>query len=243
MSRVYQQGVWREGELIQLQEKASHHLARVLRMQLGEKVTVFNGENVEFYTQIVTITKRTVALKVESYSTICRESPCQIHLYQAVSKGERMEFVVQKAVELGVWQITPIITARSVVKLNQQRWQKKHAQWQDIAINACEQCGRNTIPLIHPVRHFTDALATCQQSHRLILHPAKQDMHNKGGGSSVALFIGPEGGFSDDEIKHAEKEKCSIIQLGPRVLRTETAALCALSLIQAKLGDIDYEKK
>ena len=242
MPRVYQDFSGQVDDVVELSEDASHHLMRVLRLGVGASVTVFNGKDIEYETKIIGQTKRNLQVQIISVLQQSRESPCRIHLYQAVSKGERMDFVVQKAVELGVAQITPLLTSRSVVKLNKQRWAKKQQHWQDIAKSACEQCGRNLIPIIHEVSQFHSAIMHSQEPIRFVLDPHQPTSlsTNHEETQSIALLIGPEGGFTRDEITCAIAKGFDCITLGPRVLRTETAALCAIALIQAKFGDIDF---
>ncbi|KTD42745.1 16S rRNA (uracil(1498)-N(3))-methyltransferase [Legionella parisiensis] len=239
--RIYQPGNYHTGQLLELSPEASQHVGVVLRMQVGEHITLFCGDDREFDATIKVVKKRQITVVIGAIKDVSRESPLAIHLAQAISKGERMEFVMQKAVELGVASITPIITERCVVRLDKERMTKKLLQWQAIVIAACEQSGRNTVPTVHPfvmLEHYVGEVQATQL--KLILHPG-EDKNWKDytiGPSEVALLIGPEGGLSDNEIQCARQHGFQPLSLGPRILRTETAAITALSMLQAVGGDL-----
>lgn len=238
--RIYQPGSYQPGETIELSASAGQHVGVVLRMKVGEKLTLFCGDSHEYEAAIVTIHKKRVAVTIENKHLVNRESPKALHLAQSISKGERMELVIQKAVELGVASITPIISERTVVRLDEERLIKKQAQWQAIAISACEQSGRNTIPVINPPIKLDAFLRTCQADLKLMLSPleAKSWRDYDLSGQDATLLIGPEGGFSQDEIELAKAHHFRALRMGPRILRTETAAICALSILQAVAGDL-----
>jgi len=239
--RIYQAGDYQPGSAIKLSEEAGQHVGVVLRMQPGEKLTLFPGDNREFDAVITSVNKKKVVVEIVSEAEISRESPLSIDLAQGISKGDRMELVVQKAVELGVHSITPVISSRCVIKLDKQRIEKKRAQWQSIAIAACEQSGRNLIPVIHPVFTFEAYLTNSQHRFKFILEPgAEKKWRNYplDSGHAVSLLIGPEGGFSTEEILQARQAGFADLSLGPRVLRTETAAITAISVLQAAYGDL-----
>lgn len=239
-TRIFQIGHFDIGQETQLSAEAGLHVGVVLRMKPGELLTLFNGDNHEFQARIIDVQKKRVTVRIDAMQHVNRESPCSIHLAQAISKGDRMEWVIQKAVELGVHRITPLITARCVVRLDEERLAKKQQQWQAIAVAACEQSGRNQLPLIDPVTQFEIFLQECDASAKLILHPTAtfswRDIHFESGG--IALLIGPEGGLNEVEIERAKKSHFKAITLGPRILRTETAAIAALSILQAMGGDL-----
>lgn len=243
-TRIYQPGPYTLHDQVDLLESASHHVGRVLRMRVGEALTLFSGDNREFSASITAIRKLKklhVTVRIEGVSTVNRESPCKIHLAQGVAKGDHMSFVVQKAVELGVASITPLFTQYTSVKQDAKQLAKKHAQWEAIAISACEQSGRNVVPTIHPVMHFAEYLETCQHKHQYLLDPAADhtwQAFDKPFLGDIKLLIGPEGGLSPDEVLKAEEKKFQGISLGPRILRTETATLTALSVLQAFAGDL-----
>lgn len=237
MPRIYQVGRWQAHQSVELTSEAANHVGRVLRMREGQFLTVFNGDGQEYACKIECVEKRRVIVMVLDCQPMNRESPLKIHLYQALSKGERMEMVVQKAVELGVHTITPMLTARSVVRLDSARLEKKLIQWQKIIISACEQCGRNILPQLNPMMAFSEALDS-KLPLKFILSPhGGERLAIPLECSSVGLYIGPEGGFSDEEISLAQQKSVKSWLLGPRILRTETAALTAVSLLQYAGGD------
>ncbi len=225
---------------VSLSDDAAGHVGRVLRMKVGESITLFDGSGSEFLTTISAVSKKNVAVTVQTKSERSSESPLNIHLGQVVSRGDKMEFTIQKSVELGVTTITPLISERCGVKLNAERFEKKLAQWQKIIISACEQCGRNTIPTIRPIMALE---AWCQEEYdglKLNLHPRAQYSINTlpEPVKNVRLLIGPEGGLSADEISMTERYNFEETLLGPRVLRTETAALTAITALQVRFGDL-----
>lgn len=238
--RIFQAGTFELGQTIELSAEAGHHVGVVLRMQVGALLTLFCGDNREFLATIMSVHKKKVHVTITSVESVNRESPRDIHLAQAISKGDRMEWVVQKAVELGVKSITPLITAHCAVRLDDERLAKKQQQWQAIAVAACEQSGRNYIPIISPVTQFDVYVQQSKSSIKLILHPTGA-MSWRGidlSDGDVALLIGPEGGLSQAEILSAQSNQFKSLALGPRVLRTETAAIAALSVLQAVGGDL-----
>lgn len=238
--RIYQAGDYTSGQVLELSSEAGQHIAVVLRMQVGEPLTVFNGRNDEFQSTITMIKKKQVFVSLNSMEEVNRESPLMIHLGQAISKGDRMEWVMQKSVELGVASITPLITERCVVKLDKERMLKKVLQWQAIVVAACEQCGRNKIPQVHSPVYLEQFLQTVQLPLKFILHTqaAKTWRDYQFNSAELALIIGPEGGLTDTEVSLAFSHQFSPLSLGPRILRTETAAISALSLLQAVGGDL-----
>ena len=201
---------------ISLSEDGANHVGRVLRMEPGEKIILFARTEVK------------------------NESPLYLHLAQVISRGERMEFTLQKSVELGVAEITPLISSRCGVRLNAERMEKKEEQWRKIIISACEQCGRATVPKLNPTEDLEKFLSEKTEDLCLNLNPAAQDSikNLQIGNRRVRLLIGSEGGLSDSEIALAAQSGYHDILLGPRVLRTETASLVAISIIQAFHGDL-----
>ncbi|MCC5792750.1 MAG: 16S rRNA (uracil(1498)-N(3))-methyltransferase [Legionellaceae bacterium] len=238
--RIYQPGNYFPGDTIELHASAGQHVGVVLRMQPGEELILFCGDNREFRATIIAVHKKKVTVTIVAVETISRESPCAIHLAQAISKGDRMEWVIQKAVELGVASITPLLTAHCAVRLDSMRLEKKHTQWQAISVAACEQSGRNQLPIIHPISPLSDYLQCSTAENKFILHPNAhkrwRDYPLEAG--AVSVLIGPEGGLSEHEISQAHASGFCGVSLGPRVLRTETAAIAVLSLLQGQLGDL-----
>lgn len=238
--RIYQEGHYLPGQTLTLSEAAGQHVGLVLRMQPGEQLTLFRGDNHECLATILTAHKRQITVQINTDNEVNHESPRAIHLAQAISKGDRMEWVIQKAVELGVSSITPLITTHCVVRLDAERMAKKQTQWQATAISACEQSGRNQVPTIHPTCSLDTYLKQCQAQFKWVLYPAAgkswRDYPNLPG--DMALLIGPEGGLSEDEINQAMTTQFQPLCLGPRILRTETAAITAISVLQAVYGDL-----
>jgi 16S rRNA (uracil1498-N3)-methyltransferase len=219
---------------------AAHHLLHVLRLGEGDLCIVFDGRGLEYPATIERIGKSGVTLRVREPSEVNRESPLEVTLAQGISSGERMDYTVQKAVELGVTAIQPLATERSVVRLSSERAAKRVAHWQGIAIAACEQSGRNRVPEVLPVSSVTGWLAQVPaDACRLTLSPdATSTLHDmQRPEPSIVLFIGPEGGLSPRERDDARAAGFQGLRLGPRVLRTETAALAALAAMQALWGD------
>ena len=238
--RIYQPGSYHTGQLLELSPEASQHTAVVLRLQAGESLTLFCGDNREFDATIDAVKKKQVIVLVGAVKEKSCESPLTIHLAQAISKGERMELVMQKATELGVASITPIITERSVVKLDAERMAKKRQQWQSIVIAACEQSGRNTVPMVHQAVKLEPYMQENQAELKFILHPdgAKRWRDYAIEARTITLLIGPEGGLTEYEVQRAYEHGFQPLSLGPRILRTETAAITALSVLQAVSGDL-----
>lgn len=239
MPRFYTTQALSLDTMIALEEGPSHHIARVLRMAVGETLTLFNGLGGEYDGELVEVGKRHVSVRLTAFRTEDRDSPLQTHLGQVLSKGERMDFVIQKATELGVSVITPLYSERCEVRLKDERSDKKLAHWRGVAIAACEQCGRNRLPEIREPQRLEDWLATVVAERKLVLHVAdgEADPLATTTLNSCALLIGPEGGLSEREVGLATPQGFTRWQLGPRVLRTETAPLAALALLQARFGD------
>lgn len=239
-TRVFTSQALSEGAELALEEGSSHHLATVLRMKAGAALMLFNGKGGEYEASISRVEKRTVWVRVGRHYPVARESALRLTLAQCVSKGERMDYTLQKAVELGVSCIVPLISERSVVKLDAERWDKKQHHWQEIARSAAEQSGRTLVPLVEPVVKLMDWLSHPRVDKlRLTLNPAGSvtlhGLESPQGG--VSLLVGPEGGLSEAEVQQAGKHGFLGLRLGPRVLRTETAGVAALAAMQALWGD------
>lgn len=238
-TRLYQLGPLKENSEVQLSDEAAHYIKNVLRLNQGDALHLFDGHNQVFFATVSEIQKKAVFAHITTSLLENRESDLQIHLIQGVSRGERMDFAIQKAVELGVTSVTPIFTERCNVKLTGERLNKRIEQWQKIAINACEQCGRNQVPLIQPALQFNEWLVMPTDSTRLMLEPtAKQSLQTLTKNTSYEVLIGPEGGFTEAEITQALTQGCLGIRFGPRVLRTETAALAVITALQYSFGDL-----
>lgn len=238
--RIYHPAPLSIGDTLFLSDDAANHVGRVLRMSAGDKIELFDGSNHIFHAQISAVDKKQVKVAIHSTEYASCESPLDLHLGQVISRGEKMEFTIQKSIELGVNVITPLLSERCGVKLDGDRLSKKIAQWQKIIISACEQCGRNRIPEIRPVQSLKVWCAEQDDSLKLNLHPrATRSISTLPlPVERVRLLIGPEGGLSNDEIDMTEQYGFTDILLGPRVLRTETAALTAITALQARFGDL-----
>ena len=238
ISRIYTDAPLQSGQQLGLDEKSSHHLSRVLRHKVQDQLVLFNGDGREYQAVISSIDKKQVVVSVGSYSAPCTESYLQIHLGIAMSKGDRMDWVLQKSTELGVTAIYPLVTERTELKLKGDRLDKKLAHWRQVIISACEQCGRNILPSLHHPVTSQQWSESIEADRKLVLHHrGAESIDSPASVGSVALLIGPEGGLSVEEIAHAQKQKFQALTLGPRVLRTETAPLAAISVLQYVWGD------
>lgn len=220
-----------------LPEAAAHYLARVLRLGAGESVQLFDGSGQEFIGQLLEVGKKQVVVELHESLAGLAESPLKIHLGQGLSRGERMDWAIQKAVELGVSEITPLFSERCEVRLNDERSDKRLAHWRQIAISACEQCGRSQLPLIHPPQALAEWQAQVAADLKLVLHPQAMALQSHAKPQRLAFLIGPEGGLSEAEVSAACAQGFVPARLGPRVLRTETAPVVALAVAQQLWGD------
>jgi len=241
LSRIHVTDTLAPGANIALPPAAAHHLSRVLRANIDDRVTVFDG-GIEFDAAITHIDKHGVTVKLGAGAPVDRESPLPCTLVQAISSGDRMDYTLQKAVELGIAAVQPIYSERSIVRLDERRTGTRLAHWRQVAASACEQCGRNTVPVVAEPLSMIDWFAALDAAPadglRLLMAPgAAQRLHDLPRPSSVMLLAGPEGGFSDNEIELAVQRGFNAIRLGPRTLRTETAALAALAAMNALWGD------
>ena len=227
------------GLTIELDDKASNHLLRVLRLRPGAFVRIFNGKNTEFLAELQSAGKSAELVLTKSVETET-ESPLRIHLGQGISRGEKMDYTLQKAVELGVDSITPLFTEFTEVKLDAERLEKRMQHWQAIIIHACEQCGRSVLPELRLPQKLVNWLPRCDQSLKLMMHPENGNALSSFSCPELqlALLIGPEGGFADVEVSLAQRHGFVAWQFGPRILRTETAALAAIAALQSRWGDM-----
>lgn len=239
--RIYQNTEFNLSETVQLSDDAFGHVIRVLRLSVGDDLIFFNGnEPYQYQAQLTDVGKKQAQAKIISKISVNNESPLNIHLGQGISRGDRMDFTLQKSVELGVNTITPLFTQRCGVKLTGDRLTKKCDQWQKIVISACEQSGRCIVPKVLPPISLADWLAQDTQALKINLHPKAQGsiMDISENIERVRLLIGPEGGLTDEEIIEAGDANFQDVLLGPRVLRTETAALTAITTLQCRFGDL-----
>jgi 16S rRNA (uracil1498-N3)-methyltransferase len=230
-----------EGASIVLEKEPSRHIAKALRMRVEDTLCLFNGNGVEARGLITAIDKDRVSVSLHDLSKPPRESPLHTVLIIALSRGDRMDTVVQKATELGVSEIWPMISERTGVRLDGDRLAKKREHWERVAISACEQCGRNRLPLIAAPVSYAETLSRAAQqdaSLRLVLHPLGNTEPLPEQCRSLIMLVGPEGGLSDQEVAGACDAGFTAFQLGPRILRTETAPLAGLAVAQARWGDL-----
>lgn len=227
------------GDYIELDGETVHYLATVLRLKPGALVALFNARDGEVIGELLCVDRRQVSVQLTSKVFSDTDPKLPIHLGVGLSRGERMDYLVQKATELGVASITPLFTEHCEVRLDQKRTEKRLAHWQKVAVSATEQCGRCQVPTIDMPRNFSDYLQQNHQGLVLVLDhragsppPASQETP-----SQITLLSGPEGGLSTAELDAAAKAGFTPTALGPRVLRTETAPLAALSVIQYLYGD------
>jgi 16S rRNA (uracil1498-N3)-methyltransferase len=250
LTRVYVDVALTPGSVVELPPDTASHLARVLRARVGDEVILFNGDGHEFCGAIETVRGSRVAAAVGEGRPVDRESPLGISLVQCVPRGDRMDFIVQKATELGVARIVPVLSQRSVVRLDKDQAQSKAVHWRAVAVSACEQCGRNRLPTIEAAQPLLNYLGDSAPGTgpRLLFEPEpasrpqaaeRESGHAADIGIAAAeIAIGPEGGFAGDELEAFRVAGFSRVALGPRVLRTETAAIAAVVWLQARFGDM-----
>lgn len=231
------------GALVQLPPFAAEHLTRVLRLPDGAALTCFNGDGSDYAATLSAQSRDRVLVRIGAASVNPHESPLRITLVQAIARGERMDLILQKATELGVYRIVPVVSERTEVKLDEDRADRRLRHWQRVVESACEQCGRARVPQVEPARDLAlvaaDALRVTTL--KLAMHPGGDRLHDAApaGTDAAMLAVGPEGGFSERDLDALALAGFRRLRLGPRILRTETAGLAALALLQAKLGDLD----
>ncbi len=221
----------------ELPEAQAHYIGRVLRMTEGDALQVFDGSGTEFRGTLLEVGKKRVRVQLDDSFAGQSESPLRIHLGQGLSRGERMDWAIQKATELGVSEITPIVSERCEVRLKDERAEKRQAHWQQVAVSACEQCGRSVVPIIHSPVPLADWLKRTEADLKLVLHPVAEPLTSHEKPDTLAFLVGPEGGLNDAEVEQAKDAGFHAARLGPRVLRTETAPVVALSVAQQLWGD------
>jgi 16S rRNA (uracil1498-N3)-methyltransferase len=250
LTRVYVEAALTPGSLVELPPDTASHLAKVLRARSGDELVLFNGDGREFSGAIEAVRGSRVSASVGDSRPVDRESPLAITLVQCVPRGDRMDFVVQKATELGVARIVPVLSQRSVVRLDKAQAESKAIHWRAVAVSACEQCGRNRLPTIEAAQPLLNYLGESSPGTgpRLVFEPEsvrhpRTAAPGAGGTAEVAtvdaeIAIGPEGGFTSDELEAFRVAGFSQVGLGPRILRAETAAIAAVVWLQARFGDM-----
>ena len=250
LTRVYVEAELTAGSRVDLPPDTASHLAKVLRARVGDELILFNGDGRECNGAIEAVRGSRVAASVADSRQVDRESPLSVTLVQCVPRGDRMDFIVQKATELGVARIVPVLSQRSVVRLDKAQAQSKAIHWRAVAVSACEQCGRNRLPVIEAAQPLLNYLGDSAPGAglRLVLEPESAPLaaaaaHGPAAASApgvveVQIAIGPEGGFAPDELEAFRVAEFSPVGLGPRILRTETAAIAALVWLQVRFGDM-----
>ena len=240
--RIYVPETLRPGREVELPIQAGEHLARVLRLDRGHPLRLFDGTGEEYEAELASLAKRSVTARVlDSAEAEGRESPLHITLAQGIARGEKMDWILQKATELGVARIVPIVTDRTEVKLDPERAERRVAHWEAVVASACEQCGRRRLPAVGEPVKLADWAASLDESAglRLALNPhgdvAPRDLPASG---QATLAVGPEGGLSSHDLAALGAAGFRGLRLGPRILRTETAGLAALAAMQALIGDL-----
>jgi 16S rRNA (uracil1498-N3)-methyltransferase len=235
ISRIYQQATLADGEHISLDERASHYVCSVLRLKSGDLLVLFDGSGADFTGEIVSAKRKAVEVLIKSHVLINNESPLGLHLIQGLTKGDKMDYILQKATELGVSEISLVNMKRSQFKLPEERLKKRISHWRGVVISACEQSGRSVIP---DLTVYTDIFQLpTLDGLTILLDPAADSLDEWSKPSNVNCIVGPEGGFDDEERLFLSKKADYVLALGPRVLRTETASLVALSVLQSRFGD------
>jgi 16S rRNA (uracil1498-N3)-methyltransferase len=246
VTRVHVDAALAPGAQLALPPGPAGHLARVLRLEAGAPLVLFNGQGGEFEARIESVRRDQVAVRIGGHLATDNESPLHTTLLQGIARGEKMDLILQKATELGVSRIVPLTASRSNVRLNSATAPRKQEHWQAVVIGACEQSGRNRVPEVAAPATLAAAAAAVQAELKLVLAPdgtasSLQELlaaHPRGQVASACLLVGPEGGFDPDEIRVAGLAGFVRCRLGPRVLRTETAGLAALAALQFAAGDL-----
>lgn len=242
ITRIYQDTDLALNKSLALDKCSSHYLARVMRCTIGDTCHVFNGKGLEFKAEIILIKKNNIDIILQEKINNTSESPLAIHLFQGLCKGDKMDLILQKSIELGTTEITPIFSQNCDVKLTQERINKKMQHWNKIIISATEQCGRAALAKLNQPVNFSEILKSkilMDKKNNYLLSPRAKLAINKipNQEKKINIFIGPEGGFSENEEKQAIKLNINLLKLGPRILRTETAALATISALQSHWGD------
>ena len=241
--RIYTEQTLRPGSEVLLPEQAGEHVARVLRLERGHPLILFNGDGSECDAELASMAKRAVTATVLAARDVSRETPLKLTLAQSIARGEKMDWILQKATELGVGRIVPLVTERTEVKLDEDRAERRLLHWRSVVAGACEQCGRNELPVIEqPQRldRWLGALDSADARLRLALLPEGDSTlrHLPSVENGAMLVVGPEGGLSDHDAAMLTHAGFLGLRLGPRVLRTETAGVAALAAMQALFGDL-----
>lgn len=239
ITRFYCPELKPEAQVFTLPADAHRHAVQVLRLKKGDSIRLFDGQGFECEAELIEVAKRESRVQLGEQVEVENESPLEITLLQGISRGERMDYALQKAVELGVTRVIPVITERCNVQLSNGREEKRLSHWKGVMVSACEQSGRRFVPELSNVMLLEDALLNCEAECKLVLEPlARKGFTSVEKQSVLALLIGPEGGLSDEEITQANRMDFQSVRFGPRILRTETATVAALAVVQTLWGDL-----
>jgi len=241
-TRVYTKSVLAVNTIVSLHDEAAHHLGNVLKARTGDTVILFNGTGGCYDGEILSVERKAITIRPVQFNPANNESPLRLTLAQGISRGQHMDYTIQKAVELGVTRIVPLFTEFSNVRLEEDRARKRREHWEKIITAACEQSGRNRLPELYDAIPLEEWVRTESTSLRLLMHPdggqGLADLTRNAG--DITLLCGPEGGLSQKEIEYSLTCGYMKISMGPRILRTETAAVAAIAVCQALLGDMMY---
>ena len=247
VTRVHVELPLAAGSNVELPEQAANHLARVLRLGIGDPCVLFNGDGFDYPARLVEVGKRVVRASLGDAIAISNESPLQLILLQGVARGEKMDLILQKATELGVASVQPLYSQRSEVRLDAARAEKRLAHWRAVVVSACEQCGRARVPHVAVPLPLSQSLAALPRGGlRLFLDPdatASLSQLRPDPSQPIGIAVGPEGGWSPQDIDQLRAAGFNGVRLGPRVLRTETAGLAAITALQVLHGDLDQDAK
>jgi len=237
--RIFTRQGLRPGHSVTLPAEVAHYLTRVLRTVTGQNVILFNGDGSDYTAEISGFGKESVTVAVRSALPARTESALHITLVQAISRGERMDLTLQKATELGVSAVQPVFSARTEVRLNPEKMQRRLEHWHRVIISACEQCGRACLPVLHDPAELLVWMQQKSAASRVLLTPAAgRSLAGFSPGAAVEIVVGPEGGFEDHEFEALTRHGAVPVSLGPRILRTETAGPVAIAIMQAVAGDL-----
>jgi len=242
MHRLYVDSALGIDSEVDLELDRARYAGRVLRLGKGDSLQLFNGDGKQYDGDILTAKRQSLRVRISSAEAVSRESSLGLHLLQGIARGERMDTVIQKATELGVHRITPLLSERVVVRLDEKRTRSRMQHWRNVVISACEQCGRNSLPTVDEPQRIADlvdnseALPACRRA----FVPGGTSLRELGprDGEDVAVLIGPEGGLTQLEIEMTEAAGFIATGLGPRILRTETAGAAAIAVLQSAYGDL-----
>ncbi len=237
--RFYEPQVLTQDQELNLSDTVTQHVSRALRMRPGDHLILFNGDGCEYFAELTEVAKRTARVQITGIEATHRQSPLRVTLGQSVSRGERMDYAIQKATELGMHRMVPLFSERCEVRLNAERQDKRRQHWQQVAVSACEQSLRCDVPEITAPQSLNDWINSVEADLKLVLHHhTEQPLGEFDKPASVALLIGPEGGLSEAEVEQALAQGFKPVAFGPRVFRTETAPVAALSVLQYLWGDL-----